>query len=118
MPMTARILVVEDDAAMRGLLNSYLLRQGYEVVEASDSDAALRVLQAGEHVDLLLTDIVMPGQHDGFGLAKHARRLRPGLKVLHVTGYHDHIVANRPLVQSGALMRKPVQRGELLDRVG
>jgi CheY-like chemotaxis protein len=116
--MTARILVVEDDAAMRGLLNSYLMRQGYEVVEASDSDAALRVLQAGEHVDLLLTDIVMPGQHDGFGLAKHARRLQPGLKVLHVTGYQDHIVANRPLVRSGALMQKPVQRGELLDRVG
>jgi CheY-like chemotaxis protein len=94
------------------------MRQGYEVVEASDSDAALRVLQAGEHVDLLLTDIVMPGQHDGFGLAKHARHLQPGLKVLHVTGYQDHIVANRPLVRSGALMQKPVQRGELLDRVG
>jgi CheY-like chemotaxis protein len=116
--MPARILVVEDDAAMRGLLNSYLLRQGYDVVEASDSDAALRTLQGSERIDLLLTDIVMPGQCDGFGLSKHARRLRPGLKVLHVTGYQDRIDGNRPLVRSGTLMQKPVGRAELLDRVG
>src|SRR6185437_3247279 len=47
-----------------------------------------------------------------------ARRLRPGLKVLHVTGYQDRIDGNRPLVRSGALMQKPVHRAELLDRVG
>lgn len=103
---------------MRSLLNSYLLRQGYDVVEAGDSDAAIRLLQGDERVDLLLTDVVMPGQHDGFGLGKEARRLQPGLKVLHVTGYQSRIDENRPLVESGALMQKPVERAELLDRVG
>ncbi len=118
MEMPARILVVEDDAAMRDLLDTYLLKQGYEVIDACDSDAALRVLHSGERIDLLLTDVVMPGQHDGFGLGKEARRLRPGLKVLHVTGYPDQINANPVLVRSGALMQKPVDRAELLDRVG
>lgn len=118
MEKSARILVVEDDAAMRELLDSYLLRQGYDVIDACDSDAALRVLQSDERIDLLLTDVVMPGQHDGFGLGKQARRLRPGLKVLHVTGYPDQINGNPLLVRSGALLQKPVHRADLLGRVG
>jgi CheY-like chemotaxis protein len=118
METPARILVVEDDTAMRELLHSYLLRQGYDVIDACDSDAALRVLQGGEPIDLLLTDIVMPGKHDGFGLGKQARRLRPGLKVLHVTGYPEQINGNPLLVRTGVLMQKPVQRAELLGRVG
>lgn len=118
MEMPARILVVEDDTALRELLNSYLRRQGYDVIEACDSDVALRVLQSDEQIDLLLTDIVMPGKHDGFGLGKQARWLRPGLKVLHVTGFPDQIKANPLLVRSGALMQKPVQRAALLGRVG
>lgn len=115
MEMPARILVVEDDAAMRSLLASYLLRHGYDVIDAGDGDAALRVLSSDERIDLLLTDVVMPGQHDGFGLGKQARRLRPGLKVLHVTGYPERI--NPALVRRGALLQKPVQRAALLDRV-
>ena len=118
MEMRARILVVEDDAGMRDLLNSYLLRQGYDVIDACDSDVALRMLQSDEHIDLLLTDIVMPGKHDGFGLGKEARRLRPGLRVLHVTGYPDQFNGNRLLARNGMLMQKPIQRAELLDRVG
>jgi CheY-like chemotaxis protein len=114
----ARILVVEDDTAMRELLDSYLMRQGYDVIDACDSDVALRVLQSDEQIDLLLTDIVMPGRHDGFGLGKQARRLRPGLKVLHVTGYPEQINANPMMARSGALMQKPVHRAELLGRVG
>ena len=77
-----------------------------DVIDACDSDIALRVLESDEPIDLLLTDIVMPGRHDGFGLGKQARRLRQGLKVLHVTGYPEQINANPMMVRSGALMQR------------
>jgi DNA-binding response OmpR family regulator len=114
----ARILVVEDDTAMRELLQSYLKRQGYVVIEACDGNVALPILKSDERIDLLLTDVVMPGSHDGFALGRAARRIRPGLKVLHVTGFSDRLKSHPELVRRGNLLRKPVERGELLDRVG
>jgi CheY-like chemotaxis protein len=117
MATSASILLVEDDSDMRSLLQSYLARQGYRVIEASDSDAALRVLLGDDEIDLLLTDVVMPGTRDGFALGREARRLRPGLKVLHVTGYAERIKANPRMARTGAIMQKPVARRDLLDRV-
>jgi CheY-like chemotaxis protein len=114
----ARILVVEDDTTMREMLHTYLARDGYEVTEAYNGDVALPILRGDEPFDLLLTDVVMPGEHDGFGLSAEARRLRPGLKVLHVTGVSERLKENLPLVQQGTLMQKPVDRHELLKRVG
>lgn len=117
MAASASILLVEDDSDMRSLLHSYLTRQGYAVIEANDGDSALRVLLGDDKIDLLLTDVVMPGLLDGFALGREARRIRPGLKVLHVTGYAERIKSNPRMVRSGTIMQKPVERSALLERV-
>lgn len=114
MASPASILVVEDDGDMRALLHAYLKSHGYSVAEAGNADEALLLLKGEQRIDLLLTDIVMPGPRDGLALGAEARRLRPGLKVLHVTGYPERLGTNPPI----ELIRKPVERRALLDRVG
>lgn len=114
----ARILVVEDDADLRALLKAYLRNQGYSVLEAGNADEALVILNGERPIDLLLTDIVMPGTLDGIALGVEARRIQPGLKVLHVTGFPERIAANSPLLKGNALIQKPVERHDLLKRVG
>jgi CheY-like chemotaxis protein len=118
MGLPASILVVEDDADMRALLHAYLTGQGYEVCEASNADEALLILNTERRIDLLLADVVMPGARDGIALAAEARRIRPGLKVLHVTGYPERFSDNPHLVKQGGFIRKPVDRSDLLKRVG
>jgi DNA-binding response OmpR family regulator len=113
----ASILVVEDDADMRALLHAYLKGQGYLVQEAGNGDEALAILNGEGLVDLLLADIVMPGSRDGIALAAEARRIRPGLKVLHVTGYPQRLGDQPHFVRSGGMIRKPVERRDLLARV-
>lgn len=112
----ARILLVEDDTDLRELLNTYLSRQGYQVVQACNGDDAERVLQSDSTIDLLLTDVVMPGTRDGFGLSKQARQLQPGIRVLHVTGYP--VKGHSEMMKNGRIMQKPLDRAALLDRVG
>jgi DNA-binding NtrC family response regulator len=77
------ILVVEDDVLVRMPIAQYLRDCGYKVVEASDADEAMHVLQHQETVvHVVFSDIEMPGAVDGFGLAKWVREHRPGLDVL------------------------------------
>jgi CheY-like chemotaxis protein len=118
MPKPAIILLVEDEFDVREIVRVFLAEQDYQIIEAGDGDAAMRILETNEPIDLLLTDIVMPGAHDGFALGRAARRLCPGLKVLHVTGFSERIKAHTKLVRQGSLMEKPIDRRELLDRVG
>ena len=80
------ILVVEDDLLVRMLTTEHLLDLGYDVLEASGGDDALEMLEARPDIDLLLTDVRMDGLN-GFVLAKHARELRPDLKILFATAY-------------------------------
>ncbi|MCL5735020.1 MAG: PAS domain S-box protein [Actinobacteria bacterium] len=82
------ILVVEDDAALRSLVFRVLEAYGYTPLMAEDADGALKILEDGEcRVDLLLTDIVLPGRLRGDVLAQRAVIIRPGLPVLHMSGY-------------------------------
>ena len=114
-----RILVVEDEAPVRELVVRELREAGYTVEEAADAEAGLVRLQTEHAVDLLLTDIGLPGI-TGRRLAAEARRLRPGLKVLFVTGYeHDAATdAAEPCEDGTDLLPKPFALGELLSRVG
>jgi CheY-like chemotaxis protein len=80
---TETVLVVEDDVLVRLVIAAYLRDCGYRVIEAASADEAVRLLESGEpHVDVLLTDVEMPGEMDGFGLAQWARRARPGVEVV------------------------------------
>src|SRR5512139_614094 len=80
------VLVVEDDVLVRTVLAAYLRECGFDVVEAGSADEAIRVLEAGIRVDIVFSDVNMPGSMDGFGLARWLRRERPGLKIILTTG--------------------------------
>ncbi len=112
MSNTASILVVDDDPVVRELICAYLGDQDYCVIEATDGDTAMAILRGDTPVDLLLTDVVMPGSRDGFALSRDACRLRPNLRVLHFTGSPDSA-----LEHIAAVMRKPLNGPVLLARV-
>lgn len=89
-PATAnseRVLLVEDYAAVLALMTEMLIDLGYRVVTASDATGTLKILRRGEPIDLIFTDVVMPSQKNGVQLAAEARELRPGLKVLLMSGH-------------------------------
>src|SRR5260370_36945470 len=87
----ATVLVVEDEDDVRDVAAGYVEALGYAVLAARNGDDALAILQSDADVDLLLTDIVMPGTLDGFSLGPAPLALRPRIKVLHATGYPQHL---------------------------
>ncbi|MFN8028017.1 MAG: PAS domain S-box protein [Acidimicrobiia bacterium] len=117
-PVDARageaVLVVEDQDAVLELTRRVLATHGYEVHVASCGDDALAQLDAGLGIDLLLTDVMMPGML-GNELAGHVRARRPGTKVLYMSGYADASVTDDP--DSGGVLVKPFTPGQLLARV-
>jgi PAS domain S-box-containing protein len=112
------ILVVEDDKDLRAYLIEILRELNYRVVGAPDAVAALGVLEhAPTQVDLLLTDVVMPGMN-GRELGARARQLRPGLKVLFMSGYSRNAVVHNGKVDLDVqLIQKPISHGELATRI-
>ena len=109
---SCRVLVVDDDAAVRGITTTFLGELGHRTLEAADGAAALALLEAGERVDLLVTDVAMPGI-SGAELAAQVRARWPGMPVLLLTGYAD------PAMQSGGfpVLRKPFRQTELARQV-
>ncbi len=110
------VLVVEDEPAIRRLVSRILGRRGYEVLVAPDGETGLRRFSEREDIDLVLTDIVMPGL-DGVGLAQELRTRRPGLPVLFMSGYPGD---NRPGLDEedlDLLIDKPFTPDQLLERV-
>ena len=83
----ATVLVVDDEQRMRRLARRTLTELGYQVLEAENAEAATRLLEQDVSVDLLFTDVVMPGELDGRALGRWARQRRPGLKVLLASGF-------------------------------
>ncbi|MBW9114736.1 PAS domain S-box protein [Rhizobium cauense] len=113
---TERILVVEDDDRVRRVVVARLTNAGYCVFEASDAAGALEMLSSGEPIDLLFTDIIMPGGMTGDELARSSLLLRPGLKVLYTSGYTEPSIANRAIPTVNWL-RKPYTAHELEIRL-
>jgi two-component system cell cycle sensor histidine kinase/response regulator CckA len=121
-PATARrtgaILLVEDQAAIRMLLEDVLSEAGHRVVAAADGRAALELAEecAGA-VDLLITDVVMP-EMSGPDLASRITHLRPGVIVLYMSGYTDHaLLHRRALEQGAAFLQKPFLPESLLSKI-
>jgi CheY-like chemotaxis protein len=88
-PTPPRILVVEDEFLIRLTLVEALGDEGFNVVEAESGDAGLVALEADTGIQLLLTDIQLPGSLDGRGLARRARQTRPDLPIVYMTGRPD-----------------------------
>jgi PAS domain S-box-containing protein len=112
------ILVVEDDDDVRTYSVETLRELGYRVVEAHDGPAGLRLLERQARVDLLFTDVVLPGGMTGAQMAAQARELRPGLKVLFTTGYARNAIIHQGRLDKGVkLITKPFASGELAVKV-
>jgi len=109
-----RVLVVDDDRAVREVTAGLLTDLGYGVIEAGSGGAALEVLDQDQAVDLLLLDFAMPGMN-GAELAREARMRRPDLPILFVTGYAD-TEALPPIDREGVL-RKPFRQEDLAERL-
>jgi len=111
------ILVVEDDDALRSYAIEALSELGYAVLAASDGASALRILE-GNRVDLLFTDVVIPGGMNGRRLADEALRRRPGLKVLFTTGYTRDAIVHHGRLDAGVdLIGKPFSFEALSEKI-
>ena len=108
------VLVVEDDPGVRELTVSRLKAIGYDVVEAADGRQAAEVLKSPEPVDLVFTDLMMPGGISGRDVAALARKLRPGIKILLTSGYAEDLVPVDPELAQLKILRKPYRQGDLV----
>jgi CheY-like chemotaxis protein len=108
------LLMVEDNADLRQVGKKLLTELGYTVIDAMNADEALPVLESEQHLDLIFSDVVMPGTMDGLDLAYRSRAIRPGLKVLLASGFPGVREGNQRLTGSPfRLLNKPYGRDEL-----
>lgn len=113
------VLVVEDDPALRRLALTRLEALGYRGVPAEDAAEALRVLCEPRKIDLLFTDLIMPGAMSGYDLACHIRTTRPEIAILLTSGYAEDVVHADVLAKSGfPLLRKPYRQTDLAALLG
>jgi PAS domain S-box-containing protein len=112
------ILVVEDDADLRETSSATLNSLGYHIIQARNPEHALEILAGADAVDLLFTDIMMPGGMLGPTLAQRARELRPAINVLFTTGYaNNHVMATGASVSNSDVLPKPFRTEDLAQRV-
>ncbi|HSX69679.1 MAG TPA: ATP-binding protein, partial [Pseudomonas sp.] len=112
------ILVVDDEPTVRMLLTEALGDLGYTLIEAADSLAGLKVLRSDVHIDLLITDVGLPGGMNGRQMADAGREIRPGLKTLFITGYAEQEVFEpRHLGPGMEVLTKPFTIEALVARV-
>lgn len=114
----ATILVSEDNDDVRAYVVHVLRDLGYRVLEAHDGESAIRLLERPDvTVDLLVSDVVMPGM-SGWELAQRAKRIKQGLKVLFMSGYPRNLAANEDTVRDAGILAKPFTRADLARAVG
>ena len=106
------VLVVEDEALLRMLAVETLREEGYTVIEAGDGQAAWRILETDARVDLLMSDVKLPGMN-GYQLAEAGMQRRPDLKILLMTGYAQDLVPGKVAEAGIPILYKPFNIGEL-----
>ena len=97
------VLIVEDDPAVRGLVSAVLSELGYTFLEAADANGAIPILQSDQRIDLLVSDVGLPGMN-GRQLAEIGRQIRPDLRVLFITGYAEHAAVRGGFLDPGMQM--------------
>jgi signal transduction histidine kinase len=112
------VLIVDDEPTVRMLVSDILQELGYNSIEASDSAAGLQILQSKERIDLLITDVGLPGGINGRQMADAGRLLRAGLKVLFITGYAENAVLSHGHLEHGMhVLTKPFSMEILASRI-
>lgn len=108
------VLVVDDEADIRANAHAILAGLGYRVREAASADEAVEVLKSHQDIDLVFTDVIMPGEVSSTQLAALAQRLRPGIPVLFTSGYSADAIIHQGKLASGVnLLKKPYTSDEL-----
>lgn len=112
------VLLVEDDDLVRHFASAQLHSLGYRTLVAANGPAALELFKQHPDIDLLFTDVVMPGGMSGRDLADNIQASRPDLPVLYTSGYTDNAIVHQGRLDAGVmLLNKPYRRGELAHRV-
>jgi len=112
------ILVIDDEASVRNLVAEVLREHGYATLEAGDGPSGLRILEGEHRIDLLITDVGLPGGLNGRQVADAARMRRPDLKVLFITGYAENAAVGNGLLEPGMeVMTKPFAMTDLASKV-
>ncbi len=115
---TETILVVEDDAAVRATVVDMLAGLGYKVLKARDGQSALTILQSGMAIDLLFTDVVMPGPVRSPDLARQAKEMLPDIEVLFTSGYTQNAIVHGGRLDPGVeLISKPYRREDVARKI-
>lgn len=112
------VLVVEDEPMIRSVISEMLKELGYKVLEAGDSTTGLEILQSDAHIDLLISDVGLPGGLNGRQMADAGRIERPALNVLFLTGYaEDATIRHGHLAPGMQVMTKPFDMQSLISRI-
>ena len=111
---SAIVLVVEDESLLREMIAEDLRDAGFTVLEAADGESATRILLGSERVDLLFTDIRLPGPLDGWEVAKLGRRARAALPVIYASGY---TVDRTGEVEGAVFLHKPYQPSQIIETI-
>ncbi|HEV2565683.1 MAG TPA: response regulator [Microvirga sp.] len=112
------VLVVEDEVLIRLVIADYLRECGYRVHEAVNAEEAVAILQSPEvSVDVVFSDVEMPGSMDGFGLARWIRANKPGTQVILTSGAERSADIAATLCEAGPLMEKPYPSQDVVDRI-
>ncbi|QJU58217.1 PAS domain S-box protein [Sphingomonas sp. AP4-R1] len=112
------VLVIDDEPTIRMLVAEILGESGYSVIEAPDGPTGLRVLESNTRIDLLITDVGLPGGMNGRQVADAARATRPNLRILFITGYAENAVIGRGRLEQGMhVLTKPFQVEALAVKV-
>ena len=112
------VLVVDDEMTVRMLVADVMEELGYNTIEASDGQTGLDVLRSDHHIDLLVTDVGLPGGMNGWQVAEAARALRPELKVLFITGYAENAALGQGALEQGMhILTKPFAVDALATRI-
>jgi CheY-like chemotaxis protein len=112
------VLVVEDEVLIRLVVADYLRECGYKVHEAVSADEALDILQSPEvAVDVVFSDVEMPGSMDGFALARWVRANKPNMQVILTSGVERSADIAAMLCEAGPLLKKPYPSQHVVDRI-
>lgn len=110
------VLVVEDELLVREVIVEYLRDCGFRVIEASNADDAIKMLRTDPRIDVVFSDVLMPGTLDGFGLAQWIRREQPNVRIILTSGLARTAAASE-LCADGPLMPKPYNYGDVEGRI-
>ena len=112
------VVVIDDEAPIREVVAEVLGLAGYQVLQAPDGPTGLKLLQAQARVDLLVTDVGLPGGMNGRQVADAARAVRPGLRILFITGYAENAAVGKDHLEPGMeILTKPFDIAALARKV-